>query len=85
MPLANLVRASGCINTYKGLYVKVQNDQLAHIEIKGFWWGDDLEKMECIREQHKDKKLVVIFGKVTLDKICENIKENLPLEPVWSW
>ena len=56
-----------------------------YIEIKGFWWGDDLEKMKCIRDQHIDKKLVVVFGKQKLNEICENIKEKISLEPVWSW
>ena len=56
-----------------------------YIEIKGFWWGDDENKMKCIMEQHPDKKVVVILGKDKLDKICSNVKELLPLEPVWSW
>jgi ribosome-associated protein YbcJ (S4-like RNA binding protein) len=56
-----------------------------YIEIKGLWWGDDENKMKTIREQHLDKKLVVIFGKEKLDMICINIKKYLPLEPVWSW
>lgn len=56
-----------------------------YIEIKGFWWGKDENKMRIIREQHQDKKLIVIFGIDKLTKICENIRENLPLEPVWSW
>jgi len=56
-----------------------------YVEIKGFWWGDDEEKMKCVKEQHSDKKVVVLFGKNKLDFICEDIKERLPLEPVWSW
>jgi len=30
------------------------------LEIKGFWWGDDKEKMDHVIEQHKDKKIIVI-------------------------
>ena len=56
-----------------------------YVEIKGFWWGNDEQKMNIVKEQHDDKNLVVLFGKDKLDKICENIKQNLPLEPVWSW
>lgn len=56
-----------------------------YVEIKGFWWGDDEEKMKCIKEQHHDKKIIVLFGKEKLDSICKNIRNFLPLEPVWSW
>ena len=56
-----------------------------YVEIKGFWWGDDENKMKTIKSQHGDKNLVVILGKSKLDYICENIRKLLPLEPVWSW
>lgn len=56
-----------------------------YVEIKGYWWGNDENKMKCIKEHHSDKNLVVIFGKDKLDKVCKNIREFLPLEPVWSW
>lgn len=56
-----------------------------YIEIKGYWWGNDENKMLCVREQHQDKNLVVIYGKEKLDRICRDIRKYLPLEPVWSW
>ncbi len=56
-----------------------------YVEIKGFWWGDDENKMRCIKDQHIDKHLIILYGKEKLDYICKNIKEKLPLEPVWSW
>ena len=56
-----------------------------YVEIKGYWWGDDENKMRIIRDQHRDKNLVIVLGKENLDRICQNIKQNLPLEPVWSW
>lgn len=56
-----------------------------YVEIKGYWWGDDENKMNIVKEQHQDKNVVIIFGKKRLDYICENINEYLPLEPVWSW
>lgn len=56
-----------------------------YVEIKGYWRGNDETKMELVREQHQDKNVVVIFGKKKLDYICTNIREFLPLEPVWSW
>lgn len=30
------------------------------LEIKGFWWGNDKEKMKLVMEQHIDKKIVII-------------------------
>jgi hypothetical protein len=56
-----------------------------YVEIKGHWWGNDEFKMLAIKEQHSDKRLIVILGKEKLDVICKNIRINLPLEPVWSW
>ena len=31
-----------------------------YIEIKGRWWGDDKKKMECVMEQHSDKRIVIV-------------------------
>lgn len=56
-----------------------------YVEIKGFWWGDDENKMLCVKEQCSNKNVVVIFGRSKLDAIISDIKKNLPLEPVWSW
>lgn len=55
-----------------------------YIEIKGYWWNNDEEKMIKVRNNHKDKNLVVIFGKDKLDNICKNIKSILK-EPYWTW
>lgn len=30
------------------------------LEIKGYWWGNDKEKMKNVIEQHMDKKLIII-------------------------
>lgn len=30
------------------------------IEIKGYWWGNDKEKMKLVLEQHSDKKLLLV-------------------------
>lgn len=56
-----------------------------YVEIKGFWWGDDEDKMSLIKEQHLDKKLIVLVGKSKLDEVCQNIRERLPLELMWTW
>lgn len=31
-----------------------------YLEIKGYWWGDDKRKMEAVRQQHPEKKIVII-------------------------
>lgn len=31
-----------------------------YLEIKGFWWGDDREKMRIVLETHKDKRIVIV-------------------------
>lgn len=56
-----------------------------YVEIKGFWWGNDEQKMFQVKQEHFDKKLIVIFGLNKLEQICLNIKENIPLEPYWTW
>lgn len=58
---------------------------ILYVEIKGFWWGDDEVKMKLVKQQHHDKNVVIIFGRDKLDYLCEDIKNRLPLEPVWSW
>jgi hypothetical protein len=30
------------------------------LEIKGYWWGNDKEKMKAVIEQHPDKKIIII-------------------------
>lgn len=30
------------------------------LEIKGYWWGNDREKMDIVLETHKDKNIVII-------------------------
>lgn len=56
-----------------------------YIEIKGFWWGDDENKMISIKQQHIDKNVVIIFGRDRLNFIMQDIKKLILLEPVWSW
>ena len=55
-----------------------------YVEIKGYWWGNDEEKMELVKTAHQDKNLVVLFGKEKLDKICEDITK-ITQEPLWAW
>lgn len=31
-----------------------------YLEIKGYWWGDDKRKMEAVKQQHPEKKIVII-------------------------
>lgn len=31
-----------------------------YLEVKGFWWGKDKEKMELVISQHKDKTFIVV-------------------------
>lgn len=35
-------------------------EQQLYLEIKGFWWGNDRRKMQLVREQHPDKRIVVV-------------------------
>ena len=30
------------------------------VEIKGYWWGNDEQKMKCVREQHAEKRLIIL-------------------------
>jgi hypothetical protein len=34
-----------------------------YLEIKGYWWGTDKEKINAIIEQHSDKKIIIIEKK----------------------
>lgn len=34
-----------------------------YLEIKGYWWGNDKEKMKVIFETYKDKKIIIIEKK----------------------
>lgn len=46
-----------------------------YIEIKGFWWGKDKEKMSAVLTQHPDKKIIIVEGKEQLMNVCANIKK----------
>lgn len=35
-------------------------DYDVYLEIKGYWWGNDKEKMNIILEKYKDKKIIVV-------------------------
>jgi len=41
-----------------------------YLEIKGYWWGNDKQKMAAIFEQYPDKKIVVI-EKLQYDKLMQ--------------
>jgi hypothetical protein len=42
------------------LYLEGSN---LYLEIKGYWWGNDREKMNAVIQQHPDKKIVIIEKK----------------------
>lgn len=31
-----------------------------YLEVKGYWWGDDRNKMDIVIKQHPDKKIIII-------------------------
>lgn len=35
-------------------------DYSVYLEVKGFWWGRDKEKMQLVKEAHKDKNIVIV-------------------------
>lgn len=50
-------------------------DYDVYLELKGFWWGNDKQKMEHVIEQHLDKRIVIIE--------LEQFKRILRGELVW--
>lgn len=61
-------KLNGKIKSYTpDLYLEEYN---IYLEIKGYWWGNDKEKMKAILEQHNDKKIVII-EKDQYEKILE--------------
>ena len=44
-----------------------------YLEIKGYWWGNDREKMSLISKQHTDKRLIIITKKEYEEIINEGI------------
>lgn len=51
-------------------YLKEYN---LYIEIKGFWWGNDKEKMDAVMDQHPDKKILIIEKKLYKSIINDTI------------
>ena len=45
-------------------------DKKLYIEIKGRWWGNDKQKMQCVKEQHPEKN-ILILEKEKFDKLME--------------
>ena len=45
------------------------------LEIKGFWWGNDLEKMRIVKETYPNRKIIIIENK--------EYKQILSGEQVW--
>ena len=41
-------------------------------EIKGYWWGDDKNKMKKVISQHKNIKIDIIMKKelIEYEKLC---------------
>lgn len=52
-------------------------DYNLYLEIKGFWWGNDKEKMRIVLETHKDKNIFIV-EKEQFNKIMQG-------ELVWSF
>ncbi len=40
------------------------------LEVKGYWWGNDKEKMECVYAQYPDMKILII-EKIQYEKIMD--------------
>lgn len=45
-------------------------DYGVYLEVKGFWWGDDKEKMRIVLETYPDKNIVIV-EKEQYDKIMQ--------------
>lgn len=48
-----------------------------YFEVKGYWWGNDKEKMKCIYEQYPERKLYLVMKKEYNDIIKNGIKKYL--------
>ena len=58
----------GTVKSYSpDFYLEEEN---VYLEIKGYWWGNDKEKMKLVREQHPDKK-IVIMEKIEYNKFLD--------------
>src|SRR5574338_695017 len=51
-------KADGFVRRYTADF-KLQ-ELNALIEIKGFWWGDDREKMRCVQSQYTEISIIVV-------------------------
>jgi hypothetical protein len=49
---------TGKVRSYTPDFYLPDYDML--IEVKGFWWGDDKEKMKIVLNTHPDKKIVIV-------------------------
>ena len=49
---------NGKIRSYTPDFYLLDYDIL--VEVKGFWWGDDKEKMRIVLETHPDKNIVIV-------------------------
>lgn len=48
-----------------------------YLEVKGYWWGNDREKMKAVIEQHPTKKIIIV-EKAEYNRILQG-------ELVWSF
>ena len=52
-----------------------------YLEVKGFWWGRDREKMNSVLNQHQDKKIIIIekelFEKILNATMAETVLRAL--------
>ena len=61
------------------------NEYNIYIEVKGYWWADDEEKMRILKEEYSNIKLIVVYGKEKLDFLCEDFKNNINSFKFWNW
>lgn len=56
------------------------SDSDEYIEIKGYMWNKDKEKMKCVIEQHKDKTFIIMdkkkFEKVITSEFIKKVNEE---------
>lgn len=49
-----------------------------YLDPKGFWWGNDKQKIEAVKAQHTDKKLIIVekelYNKLLLSDVTDFVK-----------
>ena len=50
--------AQGTISSYTSDFFLPEFN--VYLDPKGYWWGDDRNKIKLVRQQHSDKKLIIV-------------------------